>query len=174
MEGKTFISTWACDPLPQTIVSSQRHRRPVRGKQKRYEHLTKPNGTSKLAIIILKAGNIYIYIYIYIWFLFNNIIKIDKIWYISCVKFQPKSSLFVSNWGILRGCLHLVTSCVFSWRASYPILKRPGVNALRNAFETHLRRLQEVLWAAFQMKLDKCKCIWLLKPHMLISLLPKY
>lgn len=42
MEGKTLISTWASDPLPQTIVSSQRHRRPVRGIRMRYNHLTKP------------------------------------------------------------------------------------------------------------------------------------
>ncbi len=36
-----------------------------------------------------------------------------------------------------------------------------------------LKPLQEVVWAAFQTKLDMCKCIWLLKPHMWILLLPK-
>ncbi len=38
------------------------------------------------------------------------------------------------------GCLHLVTSCILFWSDSYPILKRPDVNALWNAFETHLNQ----------------------------------
>ncbi len=31
----------------------------------------------------------------------------------------------------------------FFWSDSYPILKRPGVNALQNAFETHLNPITQ-------------------------------
>ncbi len=58
----------------------------------------------------------------------------------------------------------------FVWSDSYPIVKRPGVNALWNAFETDINPIAQTTsgggWAAFQTKLDKCKCIWWLKPHM--------
>ncbi len=51
----------------------------------------------------------------------------------------------------LRGYLHLVTSCAFFWSDSYPILKRPAVNALskriRDGYKSdrsnHLRRRSE-------------------------------
>ncbi len=42
-----------------------------------------------------------------------------------------------------RGYLHLVTSCVFFWLDTYPIVKRPGVNALRNAFEMDINPITQ-------------------------------
>ncbi len=40
-------------------------------------------------------------------------------------------------------CLHRVTSCIISDRDSYPILKRPGVNALRSTFETDINPIAQ-------------------------------
>ncbi len=49
------------------------------------------------------------------------------------------------------------------WSNSYPIVKRPCVNALRNAFKKDLNALkpiQEVAWDALQMKLNSFKCVY--------------
>ncbi len=35
------------------------------------------------------------------------------------------------------------SGAVYTWSLRYPILKRPGVNALRNTFETHLKPIAQ-------------------------------
>ncbi len=62
----------------------------------------------------------------------------------------------------------------FLWLDSYPIMKRP-VLRIRYTFETNLNLIAQTtyVWDAFQTKLDKCKCICLLKSHMYILLLQK-
>lgn len=51
----------------------------------------------------------------------------------------------------------------FLWSNSYPIVKRPCVNALRNAFKKDLnalKPLQEVAWDALQMKLNSFNFVY--------------
>ncbi len=63
----------------------------------------------------------------------------------------------------------------FLW-SCYSVVNSPGVNAPRNTLETDLTPITQTTsggdLGCIQMKLDKCKCIWLLKPHMQILLLP--
>ncbi len=54
----------------------------------------------------------------------------------------PTQTYQTHSHGSLRDYLHLVIFFFF-WSESFPILKRPGVNALRNAFETEINLIAQ-------------------------------
>ncbi len=62
---------------------------------------------------------------------------------------------------------NLINSIALCEANGYPIMKRPCVNTLWKAFETDINPIAQTTSGGG-------KCIWLLKSHMLILLLPKY
>ncbi len=63
---------------------------------------------------------------------------------------------------------NLLCGAVYTWSLQLSDPEKTRCKRFRDAFKSD--RLNH-FW---RWKLDKCKCIWLLKPHMLIFPLPKY